>query len=267
MIWCWWYLTRSLNILDRNSKHVSLYLEPTKADLSKKKKIDFHIDYELILLNHVDPKKGKVFFTTALNTEWVSGEGCGADELISHAELFAEGSNFINKNGKVHIVVTIREHIIPTLVEKDQQLAAETNASDGFFDLITSPDAATITFGCTDGILVKAFRQILAVKSEVSAKCSTIEKTKQWMWLNSAAMSCENCWDSYTLAESNRRSTRSTCNFMLQPNCSRSKDFRRPVLIRLRKDWIATTLQKLSHSLMNIMKMISINSVCRLSIR
>lgn len=76
-------------------------------------------------------------------------------------ELRAEGSNFI-KNGKIHFIVMIHEHIQAELQQK-----SVITAVNEFLPAVVAEQFETVTFKCADGISLRAFNNVISAKSDV----------------------------------------------------------------------------------------------------
>lgn len=135
---------------------------------------NFDVSYDLMILNHEDAEKSKLCSIESKSTDWNSGySGFGNSKFLSYDELDAKDSNFV-KNGKICIVATIRECI------DVEPMEVEMTAMHEFLPSVVAEGFELITLNCADGVKLKAFKEIIAAKSEVlGAIFSTDMQEKQ----------------------------------------------------------------------------------------
>jgi BTB/POZ domain len=153
------------NLSDNSgNEHIGLYLKPLDSE-----KVNFDVNFDLIILNLVDYEKRKLVTLTRLSSEWKEETKLGwGEKLLSHAELTSANSNF-TRNGKMNFIATIREHSIEEEGNDIQSTFEE------FFPSVVEKKVEMVTFKCPDGVELNALKKVISAKSAVFRTMFTVK--------------------------------------------------------------------------------------------
>lgn len=125
----------------------------------------------MILLDHVNDSKCVLKSLEVYHHEWKVDSGGIGKDLVLMDDLFENTNNFM-KNGKVHLIVAVKQLKFSEEDSMENPKGAQTlnTFDDVVLSAMTSVDADRVTFLCADGKELKAFKKVIGEKSIVFQK-------------------------------------------------------------------------------------------------
>lgn len=136
------------------------------------------MQYTFIVWDQVHHNNHKTKTSTRVGTEWEKDAGYGYDSLITQSELYDRESGFV-KDGKLHLVVVIRESTLPQPT-KTEISSSDQDQANKFFSMVASKDYHDfVTLVTSDRTELKALKGIISEKSVVLQKMFEIDMVEK----------------------------------------------------------------------------------------